>query len=92
LTRYSGALSLIKGLRVQANGKEKTMEKTSLTVPNISCGHCVASIKKELSEMDGVKSVEGDPETKEITVEWDAPASLDGIRSMLKEINYPADE
>jgi copper chaperone len=68
------------------------MEKTKMSVPNISCGHCVMNIKRELGEIQGVKKVEGDPKTKEIVVDWDAPASLDKIKSTLKEINYPAAE
>jgi len=67
------------------------MEKQTFTVQNISCGHCVMTIKNELSELDGVKSVEGDPSAKSITVEWDASASEEKIRETLKEINYPAD-
>ncbi len=67
------------------------MEKQTFIVPNISCGHCVMSIKDELDEIDGVKSVEGDPDTKSITVEWESPTSLDAIKEKLKEINYPAE-
>ena len=66
------------------------MEKRTFTIPNISCGHCVMSIKRELGEVGGVKKIEGDPGKKEITVEWDAPATLEKIKSTLKEINYPA--
>lgn len=66
------------------------MESATFSIPNISCGHCVMSIKNELSELDGVKSVEGDPENKSITVEWESPITLDMIRDTLKEINYPA--
>ena len=66
------------------------MESKTLSIPNISCGHCVMSIKKELGEIEGVTKIEGDPETKEITVEWDAPATLEMLKSTLKEINYPA--
>ncbi len=66
------------------------MEKKSLSVPNISCGHCVMAIRNELGEIEGVSKVEGDPSKKEITVEWDAPATLDKIKATLKEINYPA--
>ncbi len=66
------------------------MEKETFSVPNISCGHCVMSIKNELSEMEGVSAVDGNPEAKSITVEWDAPASLERIKETLKEINYPA--
>ena len=68
------------------------MKKDTMNIPNISCGHCVMSIKRELEEMEGVSSVEGDPEKKEITVNWDAPASLEKIKATLKEINYPAHE
>lgn len=67
------------------------MEKQTFIVPNISCGHCVMSIKGELDEIDGVKSVEGDPDTKSITVEWESSTSLDAIKERLKEINYPAE-
>jgi copper chaperone CopZ len=67
------------------------MEKLTLVVPNISCGHCVMSIKSELNEIDGVKSVEGDPDSKSITVEWESPTSLDAIKERLQEINYPAE-
>lgn len=66
------------------------MEKKTFSIPNISCGHCVMAIKNELSELEGVKSVEGNPEAKSIDVEWDAPITEDKIISTLKEINYPA--
>ena len=49
------------------------------------------SIKNELSEINGVQTVDGDPETKKITVEWDSPADEGKIREILKEINYPAE-
>lgn len=67
------------------------MEKIRLKVPNITCGHCVKSIKNELSELAGVTSVTGSPEDKTITVEWERPATMESIRNTLKEINYPAE-
>jgi copper chaperone len=66
------------------------MEKKTFSITNISCGHCVMTIKNELNELDGVKSVEGNPEAKSIDVEWDAPITEDKIIETLKEINYPA--
>jgi copper chaperone len=66
------------------------MEKKLFSIPNINCGHCVMAIKNELGDIKGVSKIEGDPARKEITVEWDAPATLDKIKSTLKEINYPA--
>ncbi|MBW2449969.1 MAG: heavy-metal-associated domain-containing protein [Deltaproteobacteria bacterium] len=67
------------------------MEKKTFSIPNISCGHCVAAIKNELGELDGVKMVAGDPESKSIDVQWEAPITEDKIRETLKEINYPAE-
>ena len=66
------------------------METKTLSVPNISCGHCVMAIKKELREVTGVTKVEGDAAGKSITLEWDAPATLEKIKETLREINYPA--
>ena len=66
------------------------MEKTTFTIPNISCGHCVMSIKNELSALEGVTAVDGDPDLKSMTVAWEAPATLEIIKAQLREINYPA--
>lgn len=68
------------------------MESKKFSIPNISCGHCVMNIKRELTDMEGVKKVEGDPGKKEITVSWEAPATLDKIKATLKELSYPAAE
>ncbi len=66
------------------------METQTLTIPKISCGHCVMAIKNELTEIDGINSVEGDPEDKTITVEFSAPVTMEKIKETLIEINYPA--
>lgn len=66
------------------------MENQTFTIENISCGHCVMTIKNELSEISGVQSVIGKPEERTITVQWEAPATIEKIRETLKEINYPA--
>ncbi len=66
------------------------MEKETFSIPNISCGHCVMSIKNELAELAGVKTVDGNPEAKTIDVAWESPATLETIKDTLKEINYPA--
>jgi copper chaperone len=71
--------------------EEPKMEETVLSIPNISCGHCVMAVKNELSELNGVVSVEGDVAAKKVTVKWHAPTTLEQIRKTLVEINYPAD-
>ena len=68
------------------------MATEKLSVPNISCGHCVMTIQRELGELEGVSKVEGDPTSKEITVNFDTPATVEKIKSTLQEINYPASE
>ena len=76
-----------KNLKVKENER---MEKMTFSIPNISCGHCVMAIKNELTELDGIKMVAGNPEAKSIDVEWEAPITEDKIKATLKEINYPA--
>jgi copper chaperone CopZ len=68
----------------------KKMKKT-FSVPNISCGHCVRSIKNELSGISGVTSVDGSPDEKTISVEWNPPLTEADIRKQLASINYPAE-
>lgn len=68
------------------------MASKTFEVPNISCGHCVMTIKNEVSEMAGVSSVEASQETRLVTVAWDDPATWDQIKALLVEINYPPAE
>jgi copper chaperone CopZ len=66
------------------------MERKTFTVPKISCGHCVMTIRKELEEIRGVHSVEGNAQFKTVDVQWEAPATEAEIRATLTEINFPA--
>ena len=66
-----------------------TTETKTFSVPNISCEHCVRSIKNEVSEIAGVASVQADEKTKVVTVAWDKPATWDQIKATLTEIEYP---
>ncbi len=66
------------------------MASKTVKVPNISCGHCVSTIQREVGELRGVTSVKADQATKMVTVEWqEPPASWEKIRALLQEINYP---
>lgn len=66
------------------------MTSKTFVVPNISCGHCVNTVQNELSELNGVSSVWADKDTKQVVVEWDAPANWESISALLNEIGYPA--
>lgn len=67
----------------------ETSHKT-VTVPNISCGHCVKTIEREVGEIEGVVAVKADESTKKVSVEWREPeASWGAIDAVLREIDYP---
>ena len=67
------------------------MSDKTVKVPNISCGHCVATVKRELAEIDGVEVVSAAHDTKEVRVEWDdGRTTWEAIASRLEEIHYPA--
>ncbi len=91
----------VKGPATQDNQENQIMtsetdnpagESKTFSVPNISCEHCVRSIKNEVSEIAGVASVQGDDKTKVVTVAWDAPATWEQIKAALTEIDYPPQE
>lgn len=66
------------------------MTSVTYTIPNISCMHCVHTIKTELGDLTGVISVEADPKTKQAMILFEAPATEEVIKKLLAEINYPA--
>lgn len=65
------------------------MSKLTFEVPNIGCAGCVQAIKLELSDLAGVASVSGNLATREIQVEFEAPATREAIVATLREIDYP---
>ena len=65
------------------------MSKVEYFVPNISCGHCVHTIKMEVGELAGVSSVDASQDTKKVVIEFNLPATQEQIESVLMEINYP---
>lgn len=65
------------------------MKTVTYTIPNISCMHCVHTIKTEVSELPGVQKVEADASTQKATITFDAPATEEKIKSLLAEIDYP---
>lgn len=64
------------------------MKTVKYVVPNISCAHCVHSIKMEIGELPGVQNVDAGIETQEVVINFDDPASEEQIIATLREINY----
>ncbi len=69
------------------------MAEKTVSVPTISCGHCVKTIEREVAELDGVTSVSADAGSRSVTVTWDEGAtSWPAVEELLVEINYPPAE
>jgi copper chaperone len=66
------------------------MEHVTVTAPDISCGHCVASIKDAVGTLPGVASVEANLDTKRVEIAFDSGrVSLAQIEAALDEAGYP---
>ncbi len=50
------------------------------------------SIETELTDINGVRSVKADLATKQVVINWDAPADWEAIKAMLIEIGYAPQE
>ncbi len=66
------------------------MTTKTYQVPNISCGHCTATIERELKAIDGLQQVKAELESKAVTVEVEGEEVLAEVESLLEEIGYPA--
>ena len=58
-------------------------------VPAISCGHCVATIERELKELAGVQSVKAEEASKNVTADTVDEKTLVTVEETLAEIGYP---
>jgi copper chaperone CopZ len=64
------------------------MTTTSVTVQGMTCGHCVASVSEELSEIAGVRTVDIALETGAVTITSDAPLDPADVESAVTEAGY----
>ena len=67
------------------------MTTVTYNIPAIHCDNCTRTIEMEVGELQGVQSVKADETTKKVQITFDAPATEQLIKSLLAEINYPAD-
>jgi copper chaperone len=63
------------------------MMDIKLTVPDMSCGHCVATIEAAVKRLDGQAVVQADLVHHEVRVQ--TSASEQSVRDALKEEGYP---
>jgi copper chaperone len=66
------------------------MDKVTLSIPDISCHHCIMTIKRESGLVDGVEFVSGDVEGKTATFLVANQEALAALKKALAEAGYPA--
>ena len=66
------------------------MQSITLVAPDISCAHCVATVKQAVGALPGVARVAVDPATKQVEVAFDANRlSHAEIEAALADAGYP---
>ena len=58
------------------------------TVSGMTCGHCAASVREEILELDGVADVDVEVESGAVTVTSAAPLAEDSVRAAVTEAGY----
>lgn len=64
------------------------MTTSTYTVVGMTCGHCVASVTEEVSEVPGVDAVEVDLATGRLTVSGDQPVPDALVEAAVVEAGY----
>ena len=67
------------------------LEKHTITVEGMSCGHCENAIEKAVKALPGVQSATVDLVTKTLIIEFDiSKTTLDQIKATVDEEGYQA--
>ena len=67
-----------------------TVRQVTITAPDISCGHCVATVQEAVGGLSGVSEVVADAATKQVAVTFDpTQISFTQIESAMDEAGYP---
>jgi copper chaperone len=65
------------------------MTTVTLSVPDISCGHCKSSIEGAVAPMDGVATAEVAIDARTVAVDYDeSSVSLDAIITAIEDQGY----
>lgn len=64
------------------------MASSTYTVTGMTCGHCVASVQKEIGRIDGVTGVEVDLASGRVQVESANPVDRAAVAAAVDEAGY----
>jgi copper chaperone len=69
--------------------EEIKVEKTTLNVQGMSCGHCVKAIEGSVGKLEGVSSVQVDLQANKVDVEYDTnQVSIEKIKETIDDQGY----
>ena len=64
------------------------MSQSTYTVTGMTCGHCVASVTEEITDIDGVTDVAVDLPVGAVTVTSNQPLDQAQVRVAVEEAGY----
>jgi copper chaperone len=64
--------------------------ETTLSVPDITCGHCARTITGAVEHLAGINSVYVDVGEHRVTLAYDQPADLEAALRVMASNGYPA--
>jgi len=64
------------------------MGTTTVTVSGMSCGHCATSVREELTDIPGVRAVDVDLASGNVTIAHDGEVESAAIRSAVEDAGY----
>ncbi|MEJ2886531.1 copper ion binding protein [Actinomycetospora aeridis] len=64
------------------------MASTTLSVPEIHCGHCKSAIEGAVGPLDGVQAVEVDVDARSVHVEHDDAVTVRALVDVIEDQGY----
>lgn len=68
------------------------MASTTLSVPEIHCGHCKQAIEGAVGPLDGVRTVEVDVDARSVRVEHDDAVAVRALVDAIEDQGYDVPE
>ncbi|MFF5176525.1 heavy-metal-associated domain-containing protein [Micromonospora sp. NPDC000316] len=64
------------------------MVSTTYQVKGMTCGHCVSAVSAEVGAIEGVRDVQVDLGTGQVTVSSEQPVAVEAVRAAVDEAGY----
>ena len=64
------------------------MRTTTVTVTGMSCGHCATSVREEITDIPGVRAVDVDLASGNVTIDSDSVVEAAAIKTAVEDAGY----